>query len=69
MKNKKSLQQSADARLHQASKHAAELVKITAGRKADDLGRSDISNMRDEATHLLQCVHEFSAYWNANETT
>lgn len=68
MKNAESLLQSAKARLKQAKLHAHRVEVIIEGMNRDGIDGTEIAAMRAEAERMLQCVHEFNAYWNAFET-
>lgn len=68
MKNAESLLQSATARLMQAKLHAHRVQTVIDGMNRDGIDGREIAAMTAEAERMLQCVHEFNAYWNAFET-
>ena len=69
MKDQRSVFKSAFARLAQARKHADKVSRI-----AEHIERSDgvdgrlMMDLRIEAEEVVQCVHEFNAYWNVYST-
>jgi len=68
MKASESLLQSAKARLQQAMKHARRVERLILDMNDTGITLGEIHELRDSAEHVVQCVHEFSAYWNAYET-
>lgn len=68
MKTAESLLASATARLKQAKNHAECVAHLSANIAEYGITAREVKVMRSEAEKMLQCVHEFSAYWNAYAT-
>ena len=68
MKTPESLLQSAKSRLQQAMKHARQVERKILDMNETGINPREISELRHSAEQVVQCVHEFNAYWNAYET-
>lgn len=67
MKDKRNARKSCRARYNQARKHF-QLALAILQMDPDKVEPGDIDDLRTAAGDALQCVHEFSAYWNVVHT-
>lgn len=67
MKPDNDIRRAMRARFNQAKKHLAEIGTIVKA-DPDEIQPGEIGDLRNNAEQLLQCIHEFSAYWNVWKT-